>query len=171
MKQILLLGSSIISRFTNCKFGGYSVTNKGIPGLITDKMFSKSFLKNVVENNNYDYMILYCGNNDLKEGVDARKVVENIRRFLTIFQENNPSTTIIVLSILTSPYNHKHNLISDIQYINNSLKRVNDIHYININRELSSTKNYLEDGIHLNPTAYDKLNKRISKSQIIKENM
>jgi len=171
MKQILLLGSSIISRFANFKIPGFSVINKGIPGLVTNKMFSKSFLKSVTENNNYDYMILYCGNNDIKEGVDATKVVENMKRFITIFQENNPSTTVIVLSILTSPYNHKHNLISDVRYINNSLKRVNDIHYININRELSSPKNYLEDGIHLNPTAYDKLNKVISKSQIIRENM
>ena len=159
------MGSSIISRFKHCKIPDYKVINKGIPGLVTNEMFSKPYLKSILKNNKYDYMIFYCGNNDLKEGIDTKEVVENIKRFISLCKENLPSTKILVLSILNSPENHKLDIIDDIRYMNNCLKKIDGIQYININRELSKPKYYLEDGVHLDTIAYEKLN------QIIKEKM
>ena len=163
MSKVLLIGSSIISRFKDCKIPGYKVVNKGVSGLITDEMFSPSYLKRVFTNNNYEYMIFYCGNNDLKEGIGAVDSLKNIRQFITLFQENFPSTKILVLSILNSPENRRLDIIDDIYYINRGLKKIDNVKYINMNRELSKPKYYLEDGVHLNSIGYEKMN------QIIRE--
>ena len=163
MSQILLLGSSIISRFKDCKIPGYKVVNKGVPGLVPGEMFSPSYFKKVFTKSNYEYMIFYCGNNDLKEGVGAIDSLKNIRRFITLFQEKFPSTKILVLSLLTSPENHKLDIIDDIHYINRNLKKIDGIKYVNANRELSKPQYYLEDGVHLNSIGYEKMN------QIIRE--
>jgi lysophospholipase L1-like esterase len=163
MPKILLVGSSIISRYNDCIIPGYTVINKGVPGLVTNEMFSSSYVKKVFVKNKYEYMILYCGNNDLKEGVDVNEVIKNIQRFITLFKTNFPSTKILVLSILTSPENHRLKIIDDIRSINRSLKKIDSATYVNMNHELSHHKYYLEDGVHLNSFGYEKIN------QIIRE--
>ena len=110
-------------------------------------------------------MVLYCGNNDLKKGVGARETINNIQRFITLFQAEFPSTKILVLSILTSPENHRLKMIDDIRSINRSLKKMDGVKYVNINRELSRPTYYLEDGVHLNSIGYEKID------QIIRENI
>jgi lysophospholipase L1-like esterase len=157
MKNILLIGSSIIYRFRNCKIKNYNIINKGISGLITNK-FDKKF----DTNQKYDYMILYCGNNDIKKNIDKKEVVTNIEQYIDKFQKIFPNTKIIILSILTSPRNHELNLIDDIQYINQKLKKINNIYYLNINRQLTNKK-YYYDNIHLNNDGYEKLNNLLNK--------
>ena len=163
LPKILLLGSSIVSRWKNCQIPGYTVVNKGVPGLVTGAMFSSFYEKKIFTKNNYEYMVLYCGYNDLKEGVDDKEVIKNIRRFIALFQAKFPSTKILVLSILTSPENHRLDIIDDIRSINRSLKQIDGVKYINVNRELSRPTYYLEDGVHLNSAGYNKID------QIIRE--
>jgi lysophospholipase L1-like esterase len=176
MKNILLLGSSIIYLFKECKINNYqphsgdkvlrtcNIINKGILGLKMNRMLSKSYFdKNIISSNKYDYMIFYCGNNDLKQGIDPTEIVKNIKLFIKNFQQLYPKTKIIIISILFSPKNYKLNLIDDIRYINQNLKKIDDILYINVNRELSHKKYYTKDDVHLNLDGYNKLNSILQK--------
>jgi lysophospholipase L1-like esterase len=158
MKNILLLGSSIIYLFKP-KIKNYNIINNGILGLTVNKMLSKSFLnKYIISNNKYDYMIFYCGNNDLKQDISRKEIVKNIKIFINTFQELYPTTKIIIISILLSPKNYELNLANDIQFINQHLKKITNILFINVNRELSHEKYYIKDNVHLNNIGYDKLN-------------
>jgi len=125
MKNILLLGSSIISNFKKCKIDNYNVINKGIAGCTVNEIPLKN-------NFNSKYMLFYCGNNDLKNNITSTQVILDIQNFINKFQELYPKTKIIILSILTSPKNHQLNLIDDIQYINSNIKKINNIQYVNI---------------------------------------
>jgi len=158
MKKVLLLGSSNISRFTNCKIDNYTVINKGIPSLLTEEMFSNSYKKKVFTNEKYEYIILYCGSNDLIKGVTPHTIIENINKFITNIKDFYPGSKIIIISILNSPNNHRLNMINDINAVNIKLKKISGVKVLNLNRELSNPKYYEKDGIHLNDLAYEKLN-------------
>lgn len=157
MKNILLLGSSIIMNYKKCKIHNYNIINKGIAGYTVNEIPLKN-------NFNPKYMIFYCGNNDLKNNITSTQVILDIQNFINKFQELYPDTKIIILSILLSPKNHQLNLIDDIQYINSHLKKINKIKYININREISHKKYYIEDDVHLNIFGYEKLNKILNNN-------
>ena len=158
MKKVLLLGSSNISRLTNCKIDNYTVINKGIPSLLTEEMFSNSYKKKVFTNEKYEYIILYCGSNDLIKGVTPHTIIENINKFITNIKDFYPGSKIIIISILNSPNNHRLNMRNDINAVNIKLKKISGVKVLNLNRELSNPKYYEKDGIHLNDLAYEKLN-------------
>jgi len=154
MKTVLLVGSSIISKYKNIMIENYNIINNGVSGLMTSQL-------NINNNDEYDYMIFYCGNNDLKKNIDKKEIVTNIEKYINKFQKIFPNTKIIILSILFSPKNYELNLIDKIRYINNKLKKIDDIYYLNINRQLSNSK-YFSDDVHLNLEGYKKLNNILS---------
>jgi len=154
MKTVLLIGSSIISKYKNVEIENYNVINSGISGLMTSQL-------NMNNNYEYDYMIFYSGNNDLKKNIDKKQIVANIEKFIYEFKKKFPNTNIIILSILFSPKNYELNLIDKIKYINSKLKKIDNIYYLNINRQLSNKK-YYNDGVHLNLIGYKKLNELLN---------
>jgi len=158
MKKVLLLGSSNISRYKNCKINNYTVINKGISSLLTNEMFSISYKKKVFTKEKYDSIILYCGSNDLIKGITPHTVLENINNFITDIKKFYPESKIIIISILISPNNRRLNLINDINFVNTHLKKISGVQILNVNRELSNAKYYETDGIHLNDLAYKKIN-------------
>jgi lysophospholipase L1-like esterase len=152
MNKILLVGSSIMYQFQNCKIQNYEIVNVGLPSLITPNLNTI-----MIENESYNYMIFYCGNNDLKKNINKNEIVTNIKNYIYDFKHNFVKTNIIILSILTSPKNYELELIDDIQYINYELEKINDIYYLDITTELLD-KNYYYDDVHLNIDGYTKLN-------------
>lgn len=152
MKKILLIGSSILFQFTNFTVNNYCVINKGISGLITPNLYKVN-----LHNETFEYMIFYCGNNDLKKNIDKKLVVGNIEKYLYEFQQNFTDTTVVVLSLLTSPKNHQLKLIDDVLYINQKIKELDNIHFIDVNPVLSNPKYYYDD-IHFNGWGYTILN-------------
>jgi lysophospholipase L1-like esterase len=154
MKTVLLVGSSIISKYKNIMIENYNIINNGVSGLMTSQL-------NINNNDEYDYMIFYCGNNDLKKNINKNEIVSNIEKYIYKFKKQFPNTKIIILSILFSPKNYELNLIDKIRYINNKLKNIDNIYYLNINRQLSNKK-YYSDGTHFNYMGYKKLNDILS---------
>ena len=153
MNKLLLIGSSIISRFCSCSIPKYEIINKGVEGLITSNLHKIN-----INNDTYDYMVFYCGNNDLKQNIDKTEVVITIENYLHEFTQKFMNTQVIVLSLLSSPQNHKLQLIDDIHYINQKMKDNNNVTYIDVNNELLDQKYYFDDGVHLNYLGYRKLN-------------
>ena len=161
MKKILLMGSSIIQQFRNCSIQNYDIINKGVSGLVTANL-----RKINIDNERYDYMFFYCGNNDLKKNVDKNEAIRNMEKYLYEFTQNFTNTHIVVLSLLTSPKNHQLQLIDDVLYINQKMKEFNDFTYIDINKELSNQKYYYDD-VHLNDEGYHKLNRILDNHVLV----
>ena len=157
-KRTILLGSSIIERWPSDK---YSLNNLGISGLTSGKLMeSYSRIKISPQQN----IILYIGSNDITKNlpITTNEIYQNITEFiLKIMKKNN----IFFVAILKSP-DRTSEQIQKIDTINRKMrefsqKHPQNIYFCNLNRELSSTKNYLPDKIHLSETGYSILSKHL----------
>jgi len=152
--------------------------NVGIDRGFTGDLITDTFLKKIeCSNTNYEYMIYYCGNNDIKHYIGTDEIIQNIHQFFNNFRRMFPNTKIIILSLLYSPENHRRNIIKQIETVNQSLQHIQQlsapchktpkklVKYININCHLSNGTNYDTDNVHLSPVGYAKLN------DILRENI
>jgi lysophospholipase L1-like esterase len=111
-----------------------------------------------------EYIIFYCGANDLLRKFDKKYILNNLQLFLDGLLTIFPKSKIIVISLIKSPimYNGK---INDIDYINNSIRKYSNNHsntiYVNVNKILSKKEFFMEDGLHLNTIGYEKMNTKI----------
>ena len=159
MRNILLLGSSFIKRIPELGLGhNFSIVNNGIYGVTTDIMVKHMYIReNVYSQKNFEYIVFYCGDNDLTNGVNKKTVCVNIAKFINILRELYPNSKIIVISLLKSPLHKSLGLIPDIEYINvylyNMCKIYSNMFYININRKMNNQ--YETDKTHLNSSGYE----------------
>ena len=167
--KILLLGSSIIKRWTNITLNleNEYIINKGIDGLPVSSL-SSNYNKILKKIKNPDIIIFYCGGYDILHNLDSKK---NIYKNIIDFIENinniyDKKVNIIILSILKNKKIEKIDKIKEVNYVNNKLKnKVKDeknIKYININFLLKNINdNFKEDMIHLTEIGYEKINNKI----------
>jgi lysophospholipase L1-like esterase len=179
--DILLIGSSIIKKWTNIKkyFPNKKIKNIGINGLITEKILSNFtyYIKKIIKYRPC-YIIYYCGGNDVMKNINGSKIYNNIKSFYYKIKEKlNKSDyfpRIIIISIIKSP--KKKRYIHQIKKINNINQKLylfckkKNISYVNINKELKNKIYYTEDMNHLNNNGYNQINKKINKkiNKIIK---
>lgn len=161
--KILLLGSSIIRKWKNFTANqkNEEIINMGISGLKTSNL--PKYLEKI-PNIHPEYILFYCGGNDLLHNGNKHDVVNNIKMGLDNLVIKFPKSKIIVISLIKSPimYNGK---INDIDYINNSIriysKIIHNIQYVNVNRILCNKDFFMEDGLHLNDLGYEKMNTKL----------
>lgn len=152
----ILLGSSIIERWPSDKYS----LNLGISGLTSGELMESYSRIRIPPQQN---IILYIGSNDITNlSITTNEIYQNITEFiLKIMKKNN----IFFVAILKSP-DRTREQIQKIDTINRKMrefsqKHPQNIHFCNLNRELSSTKNYLPDKIHLSETGYSILSKHL----------
>ena len=155
-ERTILLGSSIIERWPSDKYIPISL-NLGIPGL-TSRELMHSYNRIPPQKN----IILYIGSNDITKNIETNEIYQNITEFIMTIVKNQH---IFFVAILKSP-NRTKPQIQKIDTINRKMrefsqKHPQNIHFCNLNRELSSPKNYLPDKIHLSETGYSILSKHI----------
>jgi lysophospholipase L1-like esterase len=161
--KILLLGSSIIKKWKNftTNYTNEEVINMGKSGLVTTNL--PKYLEKI-PSIEPEYIIFYCGGNDLLHDVNKNDVVNNLQSFLDDLLTKFPKSKIIVISLIKSPimYNGK---IKIIDYINNGIRKYSNNHsnttYVNVNRILCNKDFFMEDGLHLNDLGYEKMNTKI----------
>ena len=161
--KILLLGSSIIKHWKNftTNHENDELINMGKSGLITSNL--PRYLDKI-PSINPEYILFYCGANDLLRKFDKKYILNNLQLFLDGLLTIFPKSKIIVISLIKSPimYNGK---INDIDYINNSIRKYTNNHsntiYVNVNKILSKKEFFMEDGLHLNTIGYEKMNTKI----------
>jgi lysophospholipase L1-like esterase len=176
---ILLLGSSIIKKWTNPPIINKKtiLINKGMSGYITKNLISPEYLKTIflIKESNPQYIIIYCGSNDIRKytannlNIDYNLLDEsvyNITIFIDILKKMFKKSTIILISVIKSPIMHELNKIKNINYFNKKLLEYSNIKkkiiYININKDLNNKIKYFkEDKLHLNEYGYQKINKYI----------
>jgi lysophospholipase L1-like esterase len=161
--KILLLGSSIIKHWKNftANYQNEEVINMGKSGLVTANL--PKYLEKI-PSINPEYIFFYCGGNDLLGNINEKNIVNNLQSFLDDLLTKFPKSKIIVISLIKSPimYNGK---ISNIDYINNSIRKYSNNHsntiYVNVNRILCNKDFFMEDGLHLNTIGYEKMNTKL----------
>ena len=161
--KILLLGSSIIRNWKNftTNYTNEEVINMGKSGLVTTNL--PKYLEKI-PSIQPEYIMFYCGGNDLLLNINKNSAVNNLQSFLDDLLTKFPKSKIIVISLIKSPimYNGK---INDINYINNSIRKYSkmfhNIQYVNVNRILCNKDFFMEDGLHLNNLGYEKMNNKL----------
>ena len=153
-KKTILLGSSIIERWPSDKYS----LNLGISGLTSGERIRIPLQQNI---------ILYIGSNDITKNlpITTNEIYQNITEFINKIIKKNKNQHIFFVAILKSP-DRTREQIQKIDIINRKMrefsqKHPQNIYFCNLNRELSSTKNYLPDKIHLSETGYSILSKHI----------
>jgi len=158
--KILLLGSSITKHWKNftTNHENEEVINMGKSGLVTANL--PKYLEKI-PNINPEYILFYCGGNDLLDNLNKNDIANNVKLCLDALLKKYPKSKIIVISLIKSPimYNGK---IKIIDYINYSIRIYSNNHsntiYVNVNKILSKKEFFMEDGLHLTDLGYEKMN-------------
>jgi lysophospholipase L1-like esterase len=160
--KILLLGSSIIKHwkdFTTNQTNEH-VINVGKSGLVTTNLTKYLEKIPLIEP---EYIILYCGGNDLLCNVNKIDVVNNLQSFLDDLLTKFPNSKIIILSLIKSPI--MKDKTKEIDYINNNIRKYSNNHsntiYLNVNKILSKKEYFQKDGLHLNTIGYERMNNKL----------
>jgi lysophospholipase L1-like esterase len=157
--KILLLGSSIVKHWKNFAMHEESI-NMGKSGLVTSNLVS--YLEKIPPMNS-EYIVLYCGGNDVVQNVDKNAITNNILLGIEHLSKRFPKSIIIIISLLKSP--SMKDKIAEIDYINNNVRKytktLENVTCINVNRELSNPKYFQKDGMHLNTPGYEKMNNKL----------
>lgn len=166
INTILLLGSSTISKWKKftLKLENENVINKGVSSLLTNDLFTHEYMQNI-KNVEPNYIIFYCGINDVLKNIDNKTIIANVELFLEKLHCTFCNSKIIVLSLIKSPKIYKKNKIENVDYINNKLWKFCTIKstiytYLNVNKELHNSK-YYDDELHVNEMGYEKITKKI----------
>jgi hypothetical protein len=161
--KTVLLGSSIIERWASEQYIPNSL-NLGISGLTSGELMESYSRIGCRHPKN---IILYIGSNDITHDHDqdiSNEIYQNITEFILKMMNQNQSTNILFVAILKSP-NRTKKQIQKIDAINRKMREFSQKHphlyFCNLNRELSSPKNYLADKTHLSETGYSILSNHI----------
>lgn len=166
--KVLLLGSSIIRNWNNftLKQENENIDNKGISGLHTKELLTDKVMRSLSLDEHPNYLIFYCGTNDIVSNVTTLDIAYNLQKFLQKIAKMYPNTTIVVLSLLKSPKLVEFGKTNQIDFVNTALrkfcKKMENMVFININLVLNdSNKYFLKDGFHLNSIGYKKINSKL----------
>jgi len=167
--KVILFGSSIITNWRSftLKNDDEEIFNKGISGLHTKELLSNKIADFLFTQTPPNYLIFYCGTNDIVSNVNPLEIIYNLQKFLQKLTSLFQNTTIIVLSLLKSPKLIEFGKTNQIDFINTSLRKLskqhNNLTFININLLLDENC-FLKDGLHLSRSGYRKINNKIIDS-------
>ena len=162
MKTILLVGSSIFEQWSNMKdfAPGYTVKNRAIGGTITS--YWMEHLADVLTAESPDTVLLYCGSNDINNGILEEDIIANVSQCCKIVHGLSPATVFAYFSIIKAP--QKSDKWELIDRLNSAIRiglPVSDL-YVETNDvffsdRLPVDRFFVEDGLHLTSEAYDTL--------------
>ena len=159
---ILFVGSSSFTRWTdiNNYFPGYTIINRGFGG---------STLKDVIRYT-YDIIIpyqpkqvvIYCGENDVAEGVPAEEVFKTFKTLYQMIRTNLPATVIHFVSLKPSP--SRQNLLPEMkkanQLVNGFIRKEKNAGFIDVFPAMLNKDGeimddiFVADRLHMNAKGY-----------------
>ena len=166
-ENIVFLGDSITDYYDLDKYyPDNNVVNSGISGNVADDILSDMY--NRVYKYNPSKIFLLIGTNQIPVGDSDDDIVEDIKKIVNIIHENRPIAKIYVESIYpvnkgldkNAVKNRDNDRIVELnKKINNAIKSIDYVEYINIYDELVYKNNlneeYSDDGLHLNDKGYE----------------
>ncbi|MEL6835208.1 MAG: GDSL-type esterase/lipase family protein [Bacteroidota bacterium] len=169
LDRIVFTGSSSIRKWETLKSDFDSipaqVLNRGFGGSTLRQV--NYFFDDVITPHQPELIVLYCGENDITDGYQARDVLEAFRTFLRLTLKNSPKSKVLYISMKPSParwelwpeFEKGNRLIATF------IKRLNnpDIRYFDIGNSMLSPKTkypegeiFVSDSLHMNALGYER---------------
>jgi len=165
--EILLVGSSIFSRWTNvvCDLAPLPVTNRAFGGSQTSHQLM--FFDQVVLPCRPGLIVWYCGSNDIKEGKHPLSVLQKVEEWLGKVAQTDPSIRVLLVSVIRSPQKRRDGQLETVDAVNLGYEGLSQtrpgIFYVDVNPALQNSTGearaelYIEDGLHLSVEGYRQL--------------
>lgn len=160
--QILFVGSSSIKMWKNLPsyFPTHKVLARGFGGSrMSDVLYH---IQRLVIDYRPAQIVLYCGENDISNGVSPQDMVDDIKTFVRIIELQLPGVPILILSVKPSPSLYKlmkkqeeaNKLIYEFAQKKSHVKFI-DITPLMVDQNGTPKENlYLKDRLHVNEEAY-----------------
>ena len=165
-QSLIFTGSSIISLWEDlpAEVAGLPTLNTAVSGSQTAGLLRQ--LDELVIRHKARAVCYYCGSNDLNSAVPITVICANVLRSFELILRSQPEARLIYLSIIKAP--QKQDRLNQVDLINHFLRACADqtgcFTFIDINPVFFNADGsprlefFLEDLLHLTPTAYSALN-------------
>lgn len=180
LSRVVFTGSSSIRKWE-------TLTNDfdSLPQIVLNRGFGGStlpqvnyFFDDLITPHQPELVVLYCGENDIKDGYQAQDVLASFRTFLRLLLKKTPNSKVLYISMKPSParwhlwpeFERGNRLIA------NFIRRLNtpDIRYFDIAPSMLSPENqypageiFVNDSLHMNALGYERwqaaINPEVSK--------
>ncbi len=165
---ILFVGSSsIVGWRTHEAFPEWPVINRGFGGSHVTEV--THYVDQVVKPYRARVIVLYCGDNDIQDGIPPKRVAENYAEFIRRVRAFQPETPIVLIS--TKPSTSRWAKWPLMQESNGLLKdlaaRESRVTYVDLATPLlgengePKAEYYVADKLHLSPAGYDVWNRAL----------
>lgn len=177
LERIVFCGSSSIRMWRNMKMNmdtfPYAIVNRGFGGsTLADVNY---YFDQLIAPHQAKAVVLYCGENDIIIGHNARDVFNSFYTFLRLFLKDNPNGKLLYVSMKPSPARWRYwsefkkgNALVE-KYIGR-LKSGN-IGYVDISKSMIDTKTskpissiFISDKLHMNAEGYQYWKEDISEA-------
>ena len=164
---ILLVGSSIFRKWTNCveMLAPLPVTDRAFGGSQTkDQLF---FFDQIVPNSRAALVVWYCGSNDVNAKKTPDYVLENTRQWIGKTRAALPQARILLVSTIRSPQKRAAGYLATVDSLNKELSKlaasIPNVTYVDVNPALEVASGesvmacYVEDNLHLTQEGYRRM--------------
>jgi len=159
---VVFTGSSSIKNWKTLTkdFNGIPVINMGFGGSeLADAVY---YIDRLVLQYKPRVVVVYSGENDINAGVPVRRVLEDLKQFITLVQNNDSKTTIVVVSLKPSPSREKH--LAKVREYNrlaaNYIKGCRNVEFVDVFTPMLTPDGkfrdelYVSDRLHMTATGY-----------------
>ena len=103
MAEILLVGSSIFQAWTCAGqlAPGRVVANRAVGGTTTGYWVER--LGEILAAESPDSILMYCGSNDVSQGVPEQRIIENVSRCRQVARRQSPRAALAYFGIIKAP--------------------------------------------------------------------
>lgn len=170
-KKIVFIGDSITECFDLKKhFPSFNIVNEGLSGNTTIDILNR--LDKSLYQYQPDVIFLLIGTNDLElTNLTPDEVITNIKKIVRNIKEELKDIDLYLQSIYPVDYNIKPFSVGkrkneDIVYINEEIKKIEGITYIDMHTILKNdvgklSSIYTYDGIHMSETGYKTIKEKL----------
>jgi lysophospholipase L1-like esterase len=164
---ILMVGSSIFGRWTNCTndLAPLPVVNRAFGGsVVGDQLF---FFDQIIPTSRAAVVVWYCGSNDVYSKQPSKDIVKNTGKWIVRTRAALPRVHILLVSVMRAPQKRAAGLLAKVNEVNKGLielaATMPDVTYVDVNPVLETLTGepviecYVQDKLHLTQEGYRRM--------------
>jgi lysophospholipase L1-like esterase len=164
---ILMVGSSIFGRWTNCinDLAPLPVLNRAFGGsVVGDQLF---FFNPIVPSSRAALIVWYCGSNDVNSKQTPEDIVKNTKKWIKRARVALPQVHILLVSVMRAPQKREAGLLAKVDEVNKGLIQLAasmpDVSYADVNPAVETPDGepvmecYIQDKLHPTPEGYRRM--------------
>jgi GDSL-like Lipase/Acylhydrolase family len=164
---ILLVGSSIFRKWTNCveMLAPLPVRNNAFGGSQTkDQLF---YFDQIVPASRAALVVWYCGSNDVNGKKSPEYILANTKQWVEMTRAALPGAHIVLVSVIRAPQKRRDGYLATVDAANQALRElaaaVPNVTYVDVNPALEDAQGepvmacYVADQLHLTQEGYRRM--------------